>query len=52
VTLSTISVHLDHTERCEVRTRLAVRIARLMQPGAATCLRERSGRWADMLVEH
>jgi nucleotide-binding universal stress UspA family protein len=29
VTLSTISVHLDHTERCEVRTRLAARIARL-----------------------
>jgi len=29
VTLSTIFVHLDHTERCEVRTRLAVRIARL-----------------------
>lgn len=27
VTLSTIAVHLDHTERCEVRTRLAARIA-------------------------
>ncbi|MDQ0036863.1 nucleotide-binding universal stress UspA family protein [Variovorax boronicumulans] len=29
MTLSTISVHLDHTERCEVRTLLAARIARL-----------------------
>jgi len=27
--LSTISVHLDHTERCEVRTLLAARLARL-----------------------
>jgi hypothetical protein len=52
VTLSTISVHLDYTERCEVRTRLAARIARLLQPGAATCSRGRSGRWADMLVKH
>ncbi|WP_295985422.1 universal stress protein [uncultured Variovorax sp.] len=29
MTLSTISVHLDHTECCEARTRLAVRLARL-----------------------
>ena len=29
MTLSTISVHLDHTECCEVRTRLAARLARL-----------------------
>ncbi|KQX35495.1 universal stress protein [Variovorax sp. Root434] len=29
MTLSTISVHLDHTERCEARTLLAARIARL-----------------------
>lgn len=29
MTLSTISLHLDHTERCEVRTLLAARIARL-----------------------
>lgn len=27
--LSTISVHLDYTERCEVRTQLATRLARL-----------------------
>ena len=29
MTLSTISVHLDHTECCEARTRLAVQLARL-----------------------
>lgn len=29
MTLSTISVHLDHTERCEARTLLAARVARL-----------------------
>ncbi|KQX21463.1 universal stress protein [Variovorax sp. Root434] len=28
MTLSTIALHLDHTERCEVRTLLAVRLAR------------------------
>lgn len=28
MTLSTIAVHLDHTERCEARTLLAVRLAR------------------------
>lgn len=27
--LSTVSIHLDHTERCEIRTCLAARIARL-----------------------
>lgn len=47
MTLSTIAVHLDHTERCEARTLLAARLARLhgshlvgivttgVQPGAA-----------------
>ncbi|MFH0131861.1 universal stress protein [Variovorax sp. VaC1] len=29
MTLSTIAVHLDHTERCETRTVLAARLARL-----------------------
>ncbi|MET3179266.1 UNVERIFIED_ORG: nucleotide-binding universal stress UspA family protein [Variovorax guangxiensis] len=29
MTFSTIAVHLDHTERCEIRTQLAARIARL-----------------------
>jgi len=28
MTLPTIAVHLDHTERCEVRTLLAARLAR------------------------